>query len=254
MAQLRKTARLVLAVVLLGTLQGRAQEGYFGITAPAVIDPMTALDDPLSAAEEVKLKALALKLGMGNTERRAAVSGQITQRFGMRAALPLTALSGRDLDPERRFRERSLASSLVFGYYLDHAPDCGWLGIRWYVSGTSTRFFSAHVVEAIPGEPAYEHGIRVNDEIVEWNGEPLDNHDDFEDHLQAQEPGSTAEITVERMGVDIKIKVVMGTRHDLDTGAIEYPYPHFRRDMAIRRFGLWIKAANRKIGNEPGRH
>jgi hypothetical protein len=207
-------------------------------------DPIEALGDPLSAADADELRTLALELGAQGLTARDAAATKIHDRFGARAAPLLYLLATRDLDPERRFRERALVSSLVFGYYLTRAPDCGWLGVRWASGGTQNHYFSAHVVESIPGQPAYDGGVRTNDEVVAWNGDVLDDQLDFIDHVQAQAPGSTADLTVDRAGVEVHLAVVMGTRRD-GNGKVELPYPTFKRDMATRKLRAWLVACSR---------
>lgn len=213
---------------------------------PPVADPVEALAQPLTADEQDELRALAERLGAPRVEARDRATKAIRARFGARAAGPLLALADRDLDCERRFRERALVQTLVFDHYLDHAPNCGWLGIRWTATATEKHYFAAHVVEAVGNEPASRGGILPNDDIVEWNGVPLENQLDFIDHVQSQAPGTVAKLLVERNGQEVLVHVTMGTRTDSLTHMPEQPYPTFQRDMAHRRVALWLEAWRNK--------
>jgi predicted metalloprotease with PDZ domain len=194
----------------------------------------------LSESELVELKTLAMKLNAESVASRERAARAIRTRFGARAAGPLLELAERDLDCERRFRERSLVHSLVFDHFLDQAPNCGWLGIRWIGSSTEKHYFCAHVVEAVLGDPAQRAGLRANDEIVAWNGRAIENQMDFIDHVQSQAPGSVATLTLERAGHETIIKVTMGTRTSDVTHLPELPYPTFQRDMANRQVIRWL--------------
>jgi len=207
-----------------------------------VQDPFEALSAPLNDQESNDLLSLSMRLGAPGVAARDAAAKEIKARFGARAAGALLGIADRDLDVERRFRERSLVASLVFAYFLDHAPHCGWLGIRWQSASTEKHYFSAHIVEAVQGEPASRFGILSNDEIVCWNGDTLENQTDFIDHVQAQAPGTVAELLVERGAREVLVRVTMGTRVDGATHMPELPYPTFQRDMAQRETNRWLAA------------
>jgi hypothetical protein len=208
---------------------------------PPVADPFDALRAPLAPDELSELAALAHELGAPLVAARERAALEIKTRFGARAAGPLLDLCNRDLDVERRFRERALFGALVFDYLLTHAPRCGWLGVRWQGSSTEKHAFAAHVVEAVAGEPAARSGLLSSDDIVAWNGEPLESQVDFIDRVQMQAPGTVAALTVERDGHETIVRVTMGTR--LDTAHVpELPYPTFERDVAQRRLADWVAA------------
>ncbi len=209
---------------------------------PPVNDPWEALSQPLTADETEELASLAVRLGAPTVEARDRAARAIKARFGARAAGPLLQLAERDLDCERRFRERALVQTLVFDHFLDNAPNCGWLGIRWTGSSTEKHYFAAHVVEAVGNEPAARGGIKANDDIVSWNGTPIENQLDFIDRVQSQAPGTVAELVVERDGQEVRIHVTMGTRTDSVTHLPELPYPTFQRDMAHRQVARWLDA------------
>lgn len=209
---------------------------------PAVDDPWEALSLPLTATERDELCRLAGRLSAATIEQREKATRDIKSRFGARAAGPLLEISERDLDVERRFRERALAQALVFDRFLANAPNCGWLGIRWTGTGTDKHYFAAHVVEAVAGEPAARGGLQTNDEIVAWNGVELQDQMDFIDHVQMQPPGTLAAITVERAGREVVVHVTMGTRTDSTTHVPEMPYPTFQRDAAQRQVSRWLEA------------
>ncbi len=207
-----------------------------------VLDPFEALNAPLTSDEEHELRSLTERLGASTVATRDAAARDIRARFGARAAGALLEIAERDLDVERRFRERSLVGSLVFTYFLERSPHCGWLGIRWQGASTEKHYFSAHVVEAVQGEPATRGGVLANDEIVCWNGDALENQMDFIDHVQAQAPGTVADLVVERGGHDVRVHVTMGTRVDPTSHMPELPYPTFQRDMAQRQTARWLSA------------
>ena len=222
--------------------ESRASRESAKPAAPPVADPFEALNAPLAPDEKDELRVLAEQLGAPAVSARERAAKAIKARFGARAAGALLELATRDLDCERRFRERALVSSLVFEHFLDHAPNCGWLGIRWQGSSTERHYFSAHVVEAVTGEPAARGGILSNDDIVQWNGDTLENQMDFIDHVQSQAPGTLADLVVERGGKDVHVRVTMGTRVDSVTHLPELPYPTFQRDMAQRQLSRWLEA------------
>jgi hypothetical protein len=207
-----------------------------------VQDPFEALNAPLSNDEERELRSLTERLGATSVATRDAAARDIKMRFGARAAGALLEIADRDLDVERRFRERSLVGSLVLAYFLDRSPHCGWLGIRWQGASTEKHYFSAHVVEAVQNEPAARGGLLSGDEIVCWNGDALENQMDFIDHVQAQAPGTVAELVVERGGREVRVRVTMGTRVDPTSHMPELPYPTFQRDMAQRQTARWLSA------------
>src|SRR5690242_10494813 len=91
--------------------------------ARAVADPWQALDAALAAEERDELRALAEQLGAPTVSARETAARTIRTRFAARAAGALLELASRDLDCERRLRERALVSSLVFDHFLEHAPN-----------------------------------------------------------------------------------------------------------------------------------
>jgi hypothetical protein len=206
-------------------------------------DPLAALSRPLSPDERDALLDLAEALGSSRLAARTDAAAAIRARFGARAAGPLLELSQRDLDPERRFRERALVASLVHGAYTAKAHDCGWLGVRWQMSRTEEKCFTVHVVDPVPGDPAALSGLQKDDEIVLWNGEAIDGPDDFIDRVQTAVPGSTVPLSVERARSGrterIVIPVVMGKREEPQKGN---ELAWFHRDLATRQLARWLAA------------
>jgi hypothetical protein len=212
----------------------------------AIDEPFEALRAPLDDAEHEELVGLCDDLGAAAIDAREEAARAIRKRFGARAAGPLLDVAARELDCERRFRERALSTALVFDWFLEHAPHCGWLGVRWQGSSTERHYFAAHVVEAVSNEPAARGGVHTNDDIVKWNGETMESQLDFIDHVQAQAPGTVADLTVERNGREVTVHVTMGTRVDPSTHLPEMPYPTFQRDMATRSMARWLEEWRRK--------
>jgi hypothetical protein len=203
---------------------------------------LAALDQPLDATERTTLEKLTRELGARSIRARELAAAEIRERLGARAAGPLLELSRHERDPERRFRERALVASLIQLRYAAAAHDCGWLGVRWIMSRTDDRFFSVHVVEPLRGEPAALGGIQAEDEIVLWNGTPLEGQDDFIDRVQTAAPRSTVVLTIERPASPttfrkLVVTVVMGRRPDAPNGA---ELAWFHRDLATRKLAHWL--------------
>lgn len=233
--------RVLLAIVvcvLLGAAS-RAQDRLESARKDPAHESPVSTKDALSPDERAHVLALTKGLGGRTVAEREAAAQAIRERFGIRAVPALLEVARTDLDPERRFRARALVCSVAFVRFLEASPNCGWLGVKWNAGAVENHFFAAHVVEALPGNPAARGGIRARDEIVKWNGEALEGPQDFIDRVQSSAPDSTVKLTVVRGGAEHVLHVVMGTRVD-EKGRPDVPYPNFKRDMAWRRFSRWI--------------
>ncbi len=63
-----------------------------------------------------------------------------------------------------------------------------------------------------PASPAEEAGFRAGDLMVEFNGKQIQNLYDFTYALQAEAPGNTVTVVVERDGEPMSAEVTLGTR------------------------------------------
>jgi len=63
-----------------------------------------------------------------------------------------------------------------------------------------------------PASPADDAGFRAGDLMVEFNGKQIQNLYDFTYALQAETPGNTVTVVVERDGEPVAAEVTLGTR------------------------------------------
>ncbi|MDP9367775.1 MAG: PDZ domain-containing protein, partial [Chloroflexota bacterium] len=68
------------------------------------------------------------------------------------------------------------------------------------------------VTEAIPGDPAADAGIQADDVILAIGGEQIDARNSFQDVLFDHEPGETVEVTLDRRGERVQVRVTLGIK------------------------------------------
>lgn len=68
------------------------------------------------------------------------------------------------------------------------------------------------VTEAIPGDPAADAGIQADDVILAIGGEQIDARNSFQDALFDHEAGETVEVTLDRRGERVQVRVTLGIK------------------------------------------
>ena len=70
----------------------------------------------------------------------------------------------------------------------------------------------ATIVEIVPGGPAAQAGLAVQDRIVTFDGKPVDSSEALSGLVQDRPPGATVDVVVERNGSSQTVNVRLGTR------------------------------------------
>ena len=98
---------------------------------------------------------------------------------------------------------KDVATALASGETVSHA----YLGVSLEDGDEAPQ-----VTAVSDGSPAASAGLRVGDEIVEIDGEPVSSGDDLRSELEEREPGTKVTVTVVRGGEQIELDVTLGTR------------------------------------------
>ena len=75
------------------------------------------------------------------------------------------------------------------------------------------------IVEKVtPGGPAEKGGMKAEDVIVAFNGKPVKDGDDLVNRVSTTPIGSEAEVTVDRSGKKVDLKVTIADREEQLSG------------------------------------
>ncbi|MCY3021418.1 MAG: PDZ domain-containing protein [Planctomycetota bacterium] len=198
----------ILAIMLL------APATRAGETAPAK-GPETNLEAKVKALEQ-RIQKLEDELAGERQKRGRLPQGQAWNDWLQRRGL------GRDLDEMMDKLSREMQRDFGSG------PG-GWTGPRAVAPSTKPRLGvelaapstelrerykndakeGAFVMSVVPGSPAEKAGLSVGDAITAFNGKPVASPRDLIDAVKAAPPGR-ADVTVERRGESLKLKVDLG--------------------------------------------
>lgn len=84
----------------------------------------------------------------------------------------------------------------------------GYLGI----AAQTVDACGARVTEVVPGSPAAQAGLLLEDVVVAFNNNPLPNRDTLRDYVIASRPGDRVELVVKRAGQELALMVTIGSR------------------------------------------
>jgi S1-C subfamily serine protease len=73
----------------------------------------------------------------------------------------------------------------------------------------------AQVVEVLPGSPAAEAGLEVDDVITAVDGEPVTADNPLADQVRAHQPGDEITLTVQRVDEELEITVTLGAASEV---------------------------------------
>jgi serine protease Do len=108
------------------------------------------------------------------------------------------------------------------------------------------------IVEKVtPGQPADKAGMKAEDVIVAFNGKPVKDGDDLVNRVSATPIGSEADVTVDRSGKKVDLKVTIADREEQLIAAED---PRFskheesestsKNDVKSARFGISLRPVN----------
>ena len=98
---------------------------------------------------------------------------------------------------------KDVATALASGETVSHA----YLGVSLEDGDDAPQ-----VTAVSDGSPAASAGLRVGDEIVEIDGDPVGSGDDLRAELEEREPGTKVTVTVDRGEERVEVEVTLGTR------------------------------------------
>ena len=79
------------------------------------------------------------------------------------------------------------------------------MGIRYDPTSSECRLTSL-----VPGSGADQAGLRVGDQIIQFNRTPIVEHGDLTKLLREKATGDEAQVKIKRHGVELTIDVSMG--------------------------------------------
>ncbi|HTZ08938.1 MAG TPA: S1C family serine protease [Acidimicrobiales bacterium] len=111
-------------------------------------------------------------------------------------------------DPMGVFVPAPLAESVALELAQTHHLDHGWLGI---VCSDQPGAAGATVTEFLPGSPAAAAGLRSGDVVVAVGPHPVASVADLQQHLYADPPGTTVQLSVVRGEDPLHVSVTLAS-------------------------------------------
>ena len=123
----------------------------------------------------------------------------------------------------------------------------GWLGVR-LDRLTSDAAKSAGIetgrgvliIEVLAGSPALEAGLRPDDIVVRWRGQPVEDPRRFSFLVAETEPATTVEIEVLRRGERLTLEVEVGRLEDYELASGRLESPITLAERAFNSLGLTL--------------